>query len=307
MKKLYILISVLFFAVGTAQNYTFVNTTAPYTNLTGATSLSNGEIWDDPEYALTLPFPMTINGVTTSTFTVFDSYLLAGDGSSTVEVISPLSADLVDRGSDGETSLSPISYKIDGVAGNRIAKIEFNNAGAWSDAALTMYVNFQIWMYESTSVIEYRFGPSSVPNTDMFYGGESGGIIGLTTIDPLSGELSNTLLLVGNADTPTTTTEVGFITGTPSNGRVFKFTPTFLNVDSFAESHIQIYPNPAAELLKITGQQDAASYKIFDTTGKLLSSGRLTATEQTINVSHLATGLYFLQVDSAAAIKFLKL
>ncbi|HEU0136659.1 MAG TPA: T9SS type A sorting domain-containing protein [Flavobacterium sp.] len=305
MKRFYFL-ALLFCALGNAQTYTFVNTTAPYANLTGTTSLNNGEAWDDPEYQIILPFNFVINGVSTNNLFVTDSYLTTDVNSPVFQVISPLSADLVDRGIDGDASLSPISYKVEGVAGSRIAKVEFNNCGSWSDPALTMFINFQVWLFETTNVIEFRYGPSSISDTDAFYGGETGGVIGLAGVDGSTGDLSNPMFLVGNAQTPTTTTTLSYITGTPSNGRLYRFSPTSLDVDSFAANRIQIYPNPASEVLKIGGLVNDSSYKIFDGSGKFLLEGNINATDNAINVSDLASGLYFIQLESSAAIKFLK-
>src|SRR6186997_2562315 len=41
--------------------YTFSTSTDAYTDLTGATSLNNGDIWDDPEYNMHIPFTFMLN------------------------------------------------------------------------------------------------------------------------------------------------------------------------------------------------------------------------------------------------------
>ncbi|HEX8561345.1 MAG TPA: T9SS type A sorting domain-containing protein [Flavobacterium sp.] len=306
MKKIYFLILVLLVTSANAQNYNFVNSTAPYANLTAANSLNNGEAWDDPEYPLLLPFSFMFNGTFTNMLLINDSYITVADNPSMLQVISPLSADLVDRGVIFEdTSLSPLSYKIEGSPGSRIVKIEFNNCGAFNDNNLTMFVNFQVWLYETSNIIEFRYGPSSVPTPAIFYDGESGGLIGLTDVDFDSEELTNTLFLIGSPAAPTTATVPAFITGTPANGTLYRFIPTNLALDQHSKNTVQLYPNPANEVLNIGGDYNAASYQIYDSTGKLISNGVINA-ESTIDVSQLQTGMYFIKLDSAAAVKFLK-
>ena len=118
MKNIYLSFALLFCIYTNAQNYTFLKTTATYTDLVGTTSLNNDEIWDDPEYSLTLPFSFTINGISTSNVTVSDSYIFLSDATSNSHIISAYGIDLVDRGNNSGNSLSPISYKIDGISPN---------------------------------------------------------------------------------------------------------------------------------------------------------------------------------------------
>src|SRR4029078_11521004 len=94
--------------------YTLTTLTDPYNNLTGATSVNNGEIWDDPEYVVPVSFPFSLLG------TEITSIQLAGAGSLFASAtedpdisvnVFPFEADLIDRGDLEEIeSLSPISY-----------------------------------------------------------------------------------------------------------------------------------------------------------------------------------------------------
>src|SRR5690349_23647188 len=42
--------------------YTLTIHNEPYNNLTGATSINNGEAWDDPEYVVPIGIPFELNG-----------------------------------------------------------------------------------------------------------------------------------------------------------------------------------------------------------------------------------------------------
>lgn len=282
-----------------AQNYTFSNLTGTYSNLTGATTLSNGEIWDDPEYDLVLPFSFTINGNTNSNFKVYDSYIVQQTTGTIFQAAASFVNDLVDRGDGGSTSLSPISYKIDGAVGSRIAKIEYQNCGSFNDNSLAMFVNFQIWLYEGTNIIEYRYGSSSVTNTSSFYGGDSGAIIGVTGGD-IDDNLSNTHLLTGPASSPTLSTSNTFVnvTGTPPANTIYRFTPTTLNNSEISSSLVTLYPNPFNDHVVIEGLKSNFSYDIYNVSGKLIQSN-LDATSGTkIDTKSFESGIYILKIVS---------
>lgn len=80
-----------------------------------------------------------------------------------IRSMMPYEADMTDRGfNNSSAAVSPISYLTTGVAGSRIGKIEFRNAGFYNDITTNDFINFQIWLYESTNIIEYRYGASNV-------------------------------------------------------------------------------------------------------------------------------------------------
>jgi hypothetical protein len=168
-------------------SYTFSRTTGNYQDLTGATSLNNNQTWDDPGYIVPMDFPFTMFGKTIDSLSYFSlgGSLMGFCGSDTVytPIISPFEADLIDRGGWTGNSQSPLSYKVDGGVGNRILKIEWNNAGSYDDSTLNDYVNFQLWMYEGSDDIEIHFGASSIAVDTIFFYGESGPLVGVLRYD----------------------------------------------------------------------------------------------------------------------------
>ncbi|UOU99775.1 M12 family metallo-peptidase [Chryseobacterium daecheongense] len=58
---------------------------------------------------------------------------------------------------------------------------------------------------------------------------------------------------------------------------------------------IQIYPNPATDVLNVTKVSDKASYKIYGTTGQLVGSGNVNSGK--INVSALVKGGYIITIE----------
>ncbi len=212
-------------------NYDFTTSVDPYADLVGATSINNGEIWDQPTYTVFMDFPFELNGHAVT------SFHFNGSGSSlasyiqvpfVVAEIFPFESDLIDRGALGSASLSPISYSTEGQPGSRIQKIEFNNAGSYFEmdelGTLDMYVNFQCWLYEGSNNIEFHFGPSSIPNPLVFYGGGNGPECGLTDYDEFDNLFTNGHFLMGSASNPFLSEDLSFINGTPASGTVYRFT-----------------------------------------------------------------------------------
>ncbi|MEE4256038.1 MAG: T9SS type A sorting domain-containing protein [Bacteroidales bacterium] len=76
---------------------------------------------------------------------------------------------------------------------------------------------------------------------------------------------------------------------------------------SLAQNQIKIYPNPANNSIRIKGWNKSTSdYRIFTTSGKEVMSGTHIAGE-TIDISHLRPGLYFMSLKSENGSKVMKL
>jgi hypothetical protein len=229
MKQFFTLLFMLSLSALQAQFiYTFSTDNGTYTDLTGATSINNGEVWDDPEYVVDLPFEFSVNGhaISTLTFIGLGSELGFEIGDDEFATISPFGADIIDRGSDGVVSLSPISYVVEGNAPARVLKIEWKNAGSYDEfdalGTTEMFVNLQVWLFEGSNKIEYHYGPSSITDADLFYTGETGPIVGVVDIDFNAG-YSNAHFLTGLASNPSLTEEESFLDGTPDNGMIYRF------------------------------------------------------------------------------------
>lgn len=209
--------------------YNLTTSTDTYTDLVGDISLNNGEIWDDPDYQIVLPFSFDLNGTTTNHlfFTTFGSGMATQTNDPQVfSVVLPFETDLLDRGAlSGGESLSPLSYVIDGSPGTRIAKVQFKNAGSyreWSENnTMNMFINFQLWIYENTGKLEFRFGPQMITDPNLFYDNPPGPLVGLTEINLNTEELYSPHFLTGDPSNPTLTTDLIPIFGTPSNGTVY--------------------------------------------------------------------------------------
>ncbi|MDN4011831.1 M12 family metallo-peptidase [Chryseobacterium gambrini] len=72
-------------------------------------------------------------------------------------------------------------------------------------------------------------------------------------------------------------------------------TPLSTNDVNGPKTNIQLYPNPASDILNITKVSDKASYKIYGATGQLVKQGNITAGQ--INVSELIKGGYVITIE----------
>ncbi|MDO3424111.1 M12 family metallo-peptidase [Chryseobacterium sp. APV1] len=72
-------------------------------------------------------------------------------------------------------------------------------------------------------------------------------------------------------------------------------TPLATNDVNNPKNNIQIYPNPASDILNITKVSDKATYKIYGATGQLVKQGNINNGQ--INVSELIKGGYVITVE----------
>jgi hypothetical protein len=83
---------------------------------------------------------------------------------------------------------------------------------------------------------------------------------------------------------------------------------SFNNIIEYS-SKFKIYPNPARDELRITNYElRSGIIDFFDITGKKISSHHLisSSSHQTINVSHLSSGIYFIKISNELVGKFIK-
>ena len=86
-----------------------------------------------------------------------------------------------------------------------------------------------------------------------------------------------------------------------TEGGIDYFHVSNLNVADLPElvsGKVQVYPNPVSAALQVkTGAKERSSFRLFDPKGQLLLSGSFLGGDGSIDIKHLAAGLYFLQVN----------
>jgi hypothetical protein len=300
--------------------YNFSVSSDVYQSLTNATSINQGQVWTKYS-SFTVPlgftFPLTAGRSITSV-NVFSGALDFPTSTSGYYYLAiyhwPYSGTLLtDNGYGTSISESPISYVVSGTAGNRIAKIEFNNAGLEFDHDSSYcggttgldYVNFQYWLYESNGRIEIHFGPSSVNNPNSYtcaaggYGRVMKFIVDNYMINPYNNVnsptvacLNNTGVVYGNPMTSTTA----------NNGLLYVYDPDpnysiTTGINNSEKNKISIYPNPTQNIINIRFPLEniKKEYLIHDITGRLAKRGPLS---ETLNVSDLDRGVYLFTVEN---------
>ena len=82
-------------------------------------------------------------------------------------------------------------------------------------------------------------------------------------------------------------------------------TPTTISEGD--KSILKVYPNPVSEVLRIEGISSFSNinFQIFDTHGQLVKTGSIN-TSNSISVSDLSQGMYFLKLENGMLAKFIK-
>jgi len=73
------------------------------------------------------------------------------------------------------------------------------------------------------------------------------------------------------------------------------------NPETLTELQVLTYPNPATEVVYISGSMEliGKSYRLYDGVGRIVSEGVLGMDESSIPLDHVEAGVYFLHVESA--------
>ena len=287
-----------------AQSYTFEELSGEYSDLSGST------IIDDTDYQNDAFHPIDIEGETISLYALEFNF-----GGITTFVLQTLGNVRIDNDSsaiilDGLRSLdmniidetSQLSYLIDGEPGSYIIKAEWKNHTLVSGETGNFF-NFQIWVYQETGIIEFRYGPRS-DNNASGYTEDTGPFIGILYAPDNFFSYYEKLWLSGEIDDyqieedPSSNFER--MSGIPSEGTIYRFTPTFLTSlvypDKEEVHEFAIVPNPATESILIQGAPEPIlRVDILDLRGKVV--GQYFNSNQ-IDIAKLDSGIYMIRIET---------
>jgi len=114
-----------------------------------------------------------------------------------------------------------------------------------------------------------------------------------------------TELRIYSSQTPSFEAEV--LTGTLEIDDIVSF--ILLANEDNGRLPVTLFPNPAEDIIKISSQLPIDTYRIYNVTGALISEGKLENNVQQMDVSHLNSGMYFMQVkagDLQSTVKLVK-
>jgi hypothetical protein len=178
-KAIFLFFLVLGFRAVQAQTYSLAYAEDPYQQLVNDTILSDTQ-WVAKQYKIVLPFPVRISNVVVSTIYVDTDgrirRLATSGGNTSFRTLIWAFGNCGLRQKQNDTSR--ISWVLEGTSPNRIAKVQFKNAGFVGDETHTDKVNFQIWMHEDGKRVDLRFGPTEA-NTMRALNGAYGPFLGI--------------------------------------------------------------------------------------------------------------------------------
>lgn len=79
-----------------------------------------------------------------------------------------------------------------------------------------------------------------------------------------------------------------------------------LSTGDFAKDEVSVYPIPATLAVNIRGNISGDSVDIYDVSGSLVGSVAITGDFNSVDVSTLAKGVYFMQLENGSVLKFVK-
>lgn len=333
MKKLLVAIATLSTSLAFGQasmgDYIVkVETGKSYSPLTTGTNISSGFSWDDENFKIPIGFTTNIGGMTTSDFSFSTGWGFA-PGSDTMGIVNTFVAfgalDLQDRGAVSGIAKSPLRYLVSGVSPNRIFKFEIANAGFFEEryiyGSMDDYTNIQIWVYETSNIVEIRYGDSKISNPDDYFSVGGAPLVGyVSNFDLDADTFSKGYFLIGNPGSPivdsaTSLFDIGnSMSDYPASGTVYRFIPKTVAA-SIGEINIaeqlKVYPTQATTNITVVSNLNTeANADIYAVSGqKILSNISLQKGNNIIDVSTLASGVYFLKInaeDGKADFKFVK-
>lgn len=300
--------------------YKFEVETKAYTVLENPISINDSEIWNrDNGYPIFLDFDIPIfGGVSNSVnihpgfgfnFPAYGSYHLYFFHLP-VNTGGPL---LQDRGVSEEVSKSALDYEITGNQGERIVKVQWENAGfrwdmdtviwqGYVTATFSDWIDFQIWFYEEDGRIEIHFGPQSILNPGSYLEFNRGP-------RPIFWIKNYWMDLYGDPDNPSYnwfdpwgSWNSGSLSGIPKEGTVLIFVPDFTasidETDSF-EDEISVRWNAVNnELLfdfKDIGETQG-HVAVYSIVGQILFTGELYQNQRSIKIGHMPEGILIVKL-----------
>lgn len=311
-----ILTSVKLYSQAPVFGYDVTYDTATYVPLTSGTVISSG-IWTPTTlFIAPIGFNFTVGGTKTinSFFIVGGTDVITDTSGATIFGDFQMEdATLVDRGVISHVPSSPIRYVLSGTPGNYIFKAEIFNAGFGDEFinyhTLNDSINMQIWFYQGSNVVEYRYGPSQISHyTDYYYIG--GPEIGFGPNLDTAG--NGTLYILKGNSTPNPPypavmavdsfkdTTQG-ISSYPSTGTVYQFKPRTAYINTIPSlNDASIYPTCARDRITISYFYNGeTTYSIININGASVNiSGKTNFGTTHVDISNLPSGMYLLEMQN---------
>ncbi len=294
----------------------------PYYDLTAPISISNNDVWDDPFYITSTGFEVTLFDLVTNTLGIIQPGAqvlnLNEANPDSVHLLVPYMSDIMNA--SDTIAVSPISYQLEGPPGNAIFKLEWKNVGFYGEwnASNTFYntTNFQLWIYQNTNVIEFRYGPNTIKSGSLLQYFGTGPLVFMGKNAAFDGSGWEGLWAVGgDPQNPNITfipsgqqpLAAQALTGEPASGTVYRFAPIVVddaNVGNAPTMHV--WPSPATVFIRLS-IKPGTSYSVYDVAGRLMFSRTAVGQQEQVNIAAWPAGQYCIQSEDAPTERFIKL
>ena len=228
----------------------------------------------------------------------------------------PTTTQLQNRGAVTGTNPSQVFFETSGDVGSQVFMLEYRNFGFANEFFLSpptqdMFTNMQIWIYEATGCIEFRYGESNITDEELIFDEDEGSAAGL--FRALGSQLSGDTVLygiftMGDAQNPSSfegenTDEVdgSSAIGFPEDGVVYSFCPetAVSTTDLNSSLKWEVYPNPTLDFLKIKVDENiTGNFQIVAMNGQTIHTGIMDLNNNQVDVSNLSSGIYMLTLTT---------
>lgn len=308
-----------------AQYYDFTSFNIDYYESDNWTSVSNGEVWDDPAYEIPLPWNFQFYGETIDKIYVTENGYGAdlatkpySENEEATSLIIPLYADIIDRGYNNDQSLSEIRYTTEVTADNELFIIEWHNVGFYNEIAEggtgESYISFQVIFNRNFNAIAMSYGESNIVDPDNVYDGNTGPSVCLVEnldFDPTT-PVGEAVCLVGDPNNPSTQSintdeeDAMYLMGNIPENKFYLFSvnESVPTANLIKSEEVNIYPSPAINEINIDSEIDFESYRLISIMGNVMQSASLKSTR--LDLSNLISGVYILELVAADGSMFTK-
>ncbi|RYZ56490.1 MAG: T9SS type A sorting domain-containing protein [Sphingobacteriales bacterium] len=226
------------FTPGSVGSYAFTNTVTPYQTIvggTGTTAVTLSSVDDAISAPVAIPFPFNFGGTPFNDFKInSNGWINLGSASTSTTEYSALttvnnSIAVFNRDLNGNNTTTNTYYvQTVGTSPNRITKIEWVNVKSFSGSANPATANFQLWLYETSNVVEMHYGaftPKSGATANSIQVGLRGATSAAVNVRSLSNTGSWATPTVGTSSSSTVALGTFAAPILPDNGRTYRFTP----------------------------------------------------------------------------------
>ena len=92
------------------------------------------------------------------------------------------------------------------------------------------------------------------------------------------------------------------LNGEPAEGTVYRFAPTFINVEENSLATFDVFPNPTSGLLNVFNPtKESVVAQILSADGKVIQVETLTSGRNTIQTDELSSGFYLLRINGTCS------